>query len=94
MKLLCIKSPCVLHVYLETAAEGRRSLNKVIKNWYKKRSKIVHGDGNKVVEWQEIIEKLSEVVRQAGMTVWQVKRKGNFQLNEYLFLGDHYQRTL
>lgn len=88
MYKIAMRAACIL----ETAAEGRRSLNKVIKNWYKKRSKIVHGDGNKVVEWQDV-EKLREVVRRAIMTVWQVKRKGD-QLDDYLFLGDHYQRTL
>jgi hypothetical protein len=85
---IAMRAACLL----ETTAEGRRRLSKAIKNWYKKRSKIAHGDGDKVAEWQDV-EELREVVRRAIMTVWQVKLKGD-QLDDYLFLGDHYQRTL
>lgn len=84
---IAMRASCLL----ETTAEGRRRLNKTIKNWYKKRSKIAHGDGNRVVELHDV-EELREVVRRAIMTVWQVKLKGD-QLDDYLFLGDHYQRT-
>ncbi len=85
---IAMRAACLL----ETTAEGRRSLNKSIRDWYKKRSNIAHGNSNRVVEWQDV-EELREIVRRAIMTVWQVKRKGN-QLDDYLFLGDHYQRTL
>lgn len=85
---IAMRAACLL----QARAEGRRSLNKAIKNWYTKRSKIAHGDGDKVVKWQDV-EELREVVRRAILTVWQVKLKGD-QLDDYLFLGNNYQRTL
>ncbi len=84
---IAMRAACLL----ETTAEGRRNLNKSIKDWYKKRSNIAHGNGNRVVEWKDV-EELREIVRRAIMKVWQLKLKGD-QLDDYLFLGDHYQRT-
>ncbi|MEN6376328.1 MAG: hypothetical protein ABFD75_16300 [Smithella sp.] len=83
---IAMRAACLL----EATAEGRRDLNKSIKYWYKKRSKIAHGDGNRVVEWKDV-EALRDIVRQAIMRVWEIKLKGD-KLDDYLFLGDRYQR--
>ena len=57
---IAMRAACLL----ETTAEGRRNLNKSIKDWYKKRSNIAHGNGNRVVEWKDV-EELREIVRSA-----------------------------
>lgn len=84
---IAMRAACLL----ETTAEGRRNLNKSIKDWYKKRSKIAHGNGNRVVEWKDV-EELRETVRRAIMKVWQIKLKGD-RLDDYLFLGDRYAQS-
>jgi hypothetical protein len=83
---IAMRAACLL----ETTAEGRRNLNKSIKDWYKKRSKIAHGNGNRAVEWKDV-EELRESVRLAIMKVWHIKLKGD-QLDDYLFLRDRYDQ--
>lgn len=74
--------------FLEVTGEKRRELNRKIKNWYKKRSLIAHGTGNRVVEWKDV-EELREIVRQAIMGIWILQKKGD-DLDDYLFLGERY----
>jgi hypothetical protein len=77
--------------FLETTAEDRRKLNKSIKDWYKKRSKIAHGNGDRVVDWRDV-EELREIVRRAIMAIWRVRCKGD-DFDDYLFLGEKYHHT-
>lgn len=84
---IAMRAACLL----EITAEDRRNLNKSIKDWYKQRSKIAHGNGNRVVEWKDV-EELRETVRRAIMKVWQVKLKGD-QFDDYLFLGNRYDQS-
>lgn len=71
--------------FLEEQGENRRELNRQIKSWYGKRSRIAHGTGESVVDWKEV-EEFREVVRQSIMKVWEVKCKGD-DLDGLLFLG-------
>ena len=73
---------------LEKAGKSRKELFKQIKKWYRKRNKIAHGSGDKVVEWKDV-EYLREVVRKAIIKVWYIKKKGD-DLDDYLFLSEMY----
>ncbi len=81
---VALRAACLL----ESRREGRQSLNKEVKQWYRKRNEITHGHSTgQPVAWTDV-ERMREVVRRIiNNEVWRVQTKGN-DLDDRLFLAE------
>lgn len=80
---VALRAACLL----ESRGEGRQSLNKEVKQWYRKRNEIAHGHSTgQPVAWTDV-ERMREVVRRIINEVWRVQTKGD-DLDDRLFLAE------